>query len=326
MNSCLISVIVPVYNIQKYLPKCINSIITQTYSNLEIILVDDGSTDESGIICDEAANRDLRIKVIHKTNGGQGSARNCGLNICKGEYITFLDADDSMHVKCIEKLYDFLIKEDLDISACNYERYSEEGIFLSTFEDSYENFIISGVEAQRRIWYGECINLAPWGKLYKRKLWDYVRFKECRYYEDYATMHLVYLQVTRFGYLHESQIKYLVRKESDVRSFNRLKLLTLDVADETIYYCEKNCIEALDAAIKKAVNMYFHNLFNMPWNEREYKKFKIRILKFLGRYRWHVLSDKRADNKVKCALLLSMFGCWLPQKIYHYKKKKDILF
>ena len=113
MEDKLISVIVPVYNIEKYLRRSINSIINQTYSNLEIILVDDGSTDESGKICDEYANIDSRIKVIHKKNGGQASAINLGLDIAKGDYIGFSDRDD--YIKIFIKIYIYLQKNMIQI-------------------------------------------------------------------------------------------------------------------------------------------------------------------------------------------------------------------
>lgn len=206
MELPLISVIIPVYNVEKYLERCIESVCNQSYKNLEIILIDDGSTDGSGRICDKKREGDVRIIVYHKENGGQGTARNKGLDLCSGKYITFLDSDDMMESSCIEELYDFLVKNNLDISACNYARYTEDGHMISLFEEKYDDFIVNGIEAQRRIWYAECINLAPWGKLYRKELWKNIRFKECRYYEDYATMHRIYLFVDRFGYMHKPQI------------------------------------------------------------------------------------------------------------------------
>lgn len=322
----LISIIVPIYNVERYVKKSIESIQNQTYKNLEIILIDDGSTDSSGKICDYFSGRDKRIVVRHKENGGQGTARNMGLDICKGEYIAFLDSDDSMEATCIESLYSFMMDENLDISACNCGRYDEEGNLISLFEECYKDFIVDGMEAQRRIWYAECINLAPWGKLYRRELWENIRFAECRYCEDYATMHKIYLYVKRFGYKHEPQVRYLVRKNSSVRSFNELKLLTLDIADETIEYCKKNAPEALDAAIKKAVNMYFHNYLNMPVNKPEYENYYQRIRLFIKKYRWHILMDNRADKKVKVALIISLFGHNITKSVFSWKKRKNILF
>lgn len=322
----LISIIVPVYNTSKYLRKCLDSMKHQTYANIEVILVDDGSTDESVQICDEYAKEDEKFKVIHKINGGQGSARNVGLDNARGDLLAFLDSDDSMEKDCLKNLYEDMLQRNLDIASCNYGRYDEEGVFLSRFEDRYSDFVVDGIEAQKRIWYAECINLAPWGKVYKRELWKGIRFEECRYYEDYATMHKVYLQADRFGYIHEPQIRYLVRKGSDVRSFNQLKLKTLDIADAAIEFCKQNELELLNAAIKKAVNMYFHNYLNMPPDGEEYKLERERIKTFIKKYRMNVLLDKRADKKVKVALLMCMFSYRLVQKVYAKKKKEDILF
>ena len=123
----LISVIVPVYNVEKYLTRCVQSIINQTYTNLEIILVDDGSPDSSPEMCDEFAKKDSRIKVIHKENAGLGHARNDGLKIATGEYVTFIDSDDWISLEHIEKLYNAIAKYDADISLGNHIRVSTTG-------------------------------------------------------------------------------------------------------------------------------------------------------------------------------------------------------
>lgn len=113
-----ISVIVPVYNVAPYLKKCVDSIINQTFTDIEIILVDDGSTDESGTICDQYAQKDSRVKVIHKPNGGLSDARNSGLEVCSGEYIGFVDSDDWISPDMYETLIHFAVKEDLDVAMC----------------------------------------------------------------------------------------------------------------------------------------------------------------------------------------------------------------
>lgn len=312
-NLPLISVIVPVYGVEKYLAKCVDSILNQTYKNLELILVDDGSPDKCGEICDEYAQKDNRVKVIHKENGGQGTARNRGLDICTGSYITFLDSDDYMVESCIEKLYSHLIENDLEISACNYSRYAKNGDLISVNENRFDDFIVDGIEAQKRIWYAECINLAPWGKLYKRELWDDVRFKECRFYEDYATMHYVYTKTKRFGYLHKSLVNYLVRNNSTTRRFNEIKYEVLDIADDTISFAEKKQHDLFPAAICKAVSTYFHICMQMSDNE-EYNK---RISAFVKKYRKTVLKDKRATKKVRIACLLSYFGLGFVKNIFN---------
>ena len=117
----LVSIIVPIYNVEKYIKECIDSIINQTYKNLEIILVDDGSPDCCPKICDEYSKKDKRIKVIHKENGGLSSARNAGLDVAKGEYVSFIDSDDVVDEKFIETLYNLCIENNCDISECNFQ-------------------------------------------------------------------------------------------------------------------------------------------------------------------------------------------------------------
>ena len=119
----LISIIVPVYNVEKYVAECIESIIKQTYQNLEILLIDDGSTDNSGKICDKYAEKDKRIKIIHKENGGVSSARNLGLDLAQGEYIAFIDSDDFVSNKYIESLYSAIEHKDAEIVLSKYSNY-----------------------------------------------------------------------------------------------------------------------------------------------------------------------------------------------------------
>jgi len=125
----LISVIIPVYNVEPYLKKCLDSVVTQTYKEIEIILVDDGSTDGSGPICDEYAAQDKRIRVIHKRNGGLSDARNVGLDRCSGRYVTFIDSDDYVASDYVERLYRILVEYNADIAVCDYfEFYDEEPV------------------------------------------------------------------------------------------------------------------------------------------------------------------------------------------------------
>ena len=167
----LISVIVPVYNVEKYLNRCVDSIINQTYKNLEIILVDDGSPDNCGKICDEYAKKDKRIKVIHKENGGQSDARNKGIEIAKGKYVGFVDSDDWIDKNMYEILYKNITKYNCDLSTCNFirtyqknsrEGNNEENIFEIYTQDEYiKKFFKIGTQ--------ECVYY-PWNKLYKKKL------------------------------------------------------------------------------------------------------------------------------------------------------------
>ena len=121
----MVTAVVPIYNVEKYLPSCVESILAQTYQNLEIVLVDDGSPDRCGRICDEYAQKDVRIRVIHKENGGLSSARNAGIEACRSEYITFVDSDDFLVADMIEKLLKAAQNEEADIVACRFIRCRE---------------------------------------------------------------------------------------------------------------------------------------------------------------------------------------------------------
>lgn len=135
-----ISVIVPVYNVEKYLDKCVQSILNQTYENIELVLIDDGSTDGSSKICDKYGKIDSRVKVIHKENGGLSSARNRGIDEAVGKFITFIDSDDYIHHQMLEILYEGIIKNKSDISICEYRRFDENETIE---EEDYDKEVIS---------------------------------------------------------------------------------------------------------------------------------------------------------------------------------------
>ena len=168
--SELISVIVPVYNIEDYLPKCLETICHQTYRNLEIILVDDGSTDSSGRICDEFAERDSRAKVIHQKNGGQGNARNAGQSIAKGDYIMFVDGDDYIHLETVRLLYEAISKnQEYEMAMMNYKETTSHDEDISTFLD-FSHTELSRPELIEGYFSGNSLFNPVWNKLYKRHL------------------------------------------------------------------------------------------------------------------------------------------------------------
>ena len=246
MEDKLISVIVPVYNIEKYLRRSINSIINQTYSNLEIILVDDGSTDESGKICDEYANIDSRIKVIHKKNGGQASAINLGLDIAKGDYIGFSDPDDYINKNFYKNLYILAEKYDTDITECSMIKVKEEEdiekVYIEEFEvDENEKVeLFDGIGGLRKL-FGEDFadyleTIVKVNKIYKKEIFNDIRFSEVRIYEEWGTMYKLYCNTKKNLKLHKVQYVYVQRKTSTVnRPFSEERLLMLD----GIEYCIK---------------------------------------------------------------------------------------
>lgn len=218
MNE-LISVIVPVYNTEKYLKRCIESIINQTYKNIEIILIDDGSTDSSSQICDEYAAIDNRIKVIHKENGGQGSARNLALDNMTGKYVGFVDSDDWIDTQMYEILYGNIMKFGADISCC---RHHEKDIF-DIKNDAVEVF--SQPETMRlHLYHHEGFGQSPWDKLYKKELFDGIRFPEMRAYEDCATIYQVLAKANKVVFQNVNLYHYEIRENSTMtQKFSAVK-------------------------------------------------------------------------------------------------------
>ncbi len=190
----LISVIVPVYNAEKYLAQCVNSILTQTYSHIELILVDDGSKDSSPAMCDDFARKDARVRVIHKENGGAGAARNAGLDVMRGEFVTFVDSDDCISQDMYMKLYGLMHDNGADMAMCGYVLGDAPGNFVGDSQSSGNTEVITGDEALYRLvmpgYSGEYIYL--WNKLYRSELFDGIRFPPGNRHDDSARVHRLY--------------------------------------------------------------------------------------------------------------------------------------
>ncbi len=185
----MISVIVPVYKTEDYLKRCVDSILASTHENIEVILVDDGSPDNSGKICDEYAEKDARVKAIHKKNGGLSSARNAGLDAATGEYITFVDSDDYIADDIYEKLVIRLEAKDADIAMMGVMPVSEDCIEISGAATSYAKYpdTISGEELFSKICERE-LETSVWSKLFVAKLFESVRFDEKKLNEDFLLL------------------------------------------------------------------------------------------------------------------------------------------
>lgn len=180
----LVSVIVPVYNVENYLAECIDSIINQTYSNLEIILVDDGSTDSSGRICNDYEQKDDRIKVLHKINGGLSDARNAGIEIAKGEYISFIDSDDFIDKITYERTIPVLVNSQADILRFDYKMYG--GKKYKKHSPHYKksgDVVYKGLDALKALLVSK-LNCSAWDKIYKRNVIGSSRFIKGRLNED----------------------------------------------------------------------------------------------------------------------------------------------
>ncbi len=208
----LVSVIVPVYRSEIYLDKCVSSITAQTYRNLEIILVDDGSPDNSGKMCDSWAKKDSRIKVIHKTNGGLSSARNVGIDAAGGDYLGFVDSDDLIAPDLFEKVMGFFDSHEPEIVVFNSNRVKENGEIYAHTENIREG-MLSGEEAVVELLRGNINNYAV-NKVYKKEIFLGIRFPEGRLWEDMATTYKLFFKAKRIYCYPEGLYFYLTRADS----------------------------------------------------------------------------------------------------------------
>lgn len=253
MNE-LISVIVPVYKVEPHLRKCIDSILNQTYRNLEIILVDDGSPDNCGTICDEYAAMDERLKVIHKANGGLSDARNAGLDIMTGKYVAFVDSDDWIEPVMYEKLFDLLRECDADMSfggvADDVVR-DDSAVTVKTSNYGSAPFSENNIEAMRRYFQG---SWAAWDKLYKAELFDGIRFPVDEINEDEAIVLQLLHRCRRVCYTNEVFYHYIKRPEGNsitTSSFSTKKLVWQKHCADNLKFVQENYLELVpDAAAR----------------------------------------------------------------------------
>lgn len=221
-----ISVIVPIYKVEKYLNRCVDSILNQSYKNIEVILVDDGSPDNCGKICDEYLLKDNRIRVIHKENGGLSSARNAGLEIATGEYIGFVDSDDWIEPKMYETLIENAIKYNAEISVGGVVDLLEENdnytIIKSTFDEKIDVQVLNNEEAMKKFFLG---SWSAWDKIYKRKVHEKIRFPEGMINEDEAIAMKILDNSEKIVYTNEVFYNYIRRPNSITTSeFSERKL------------------------------------------------------------------------------------------------------
>ncbi|MCC8073234.1 MAG: LicD family protein [Clostridiales bacterium] len=214
----LISVIIPVYNVENSLRKCVNSVTNQTYKNLQIILIDDGSTDLSSVICDELAKTDSRIEVIHQENGGLCKARNTGLSAAKGEYIGFIDSDDWITVDMYEYLYTGLKFYNADISACRYFRVIK-GKETNARCDG-ETYVFNREQAIEEIICNFNLRTVFWNKLFVKKIFDNVKFPEGHTFEGTYMMHEVFEQADKIVMLGDPKYYYVKNPKSIIYGKN----------------------------------------------------------------------------------------------------------
>ena len=318
MEEVLVSVVIPVYNVEKFLQKCVASVLNQTYRNLDIILVDDGSTDLSGKICDELGKCDERVTVIHKKNGGLADARNVALDVITGEYVVCVDSDDSISPTHIEGLYHLIEKYGADVSVNTFCSFYE-GSSPNPSPKSTKDWVLDGLHATEMMFYQEHFDTTAWGKMYKASLFDGIRYPKGLLFEDLPTTYRLLLKANKVVFNDEQSYFYLLRSNSiEGAAFSPHKL---DSGLQLMALMDKDR-DKLQPIIKsyncRIVSFVFHLLLQMPEGYAHRNDFERRIKKL----RLSVLMDNRARKKARLACLFSFIGFGLVQKIFNKMKTR----
>lgn len=313
----LISVIVPVYGIEKYIDKCIKSILQQTYNNLEILLIDDGSKDRSGEICDYYKNIDDRIVVFHKDNGGLSDARNFGIDHSTGEYLAFIDGDDYIDNDFIEYLYKLIISNNYLMSICSlHVLYTSNNRIFNKGDNTTR--ILSPHECIEMMCYHDRVETAAYAKLYHKSLFRNIRYPKGKIFEDIGTTYKFFNECPSIIAGFVPKYWYVIRENSIVTSsFNKHKLDFIEMTDEMAEFVNLHYPDLKDATLRRQGYARFSVLNQMfDIKELEFVKIRKEIIQFLLVNKKKICSNPKTPKRDKLAYYLLSIGfpiykfCW----------------
>lgn len=320
----LISVLVPVYNVDKYLDRCITSILKQTYEKLEVVLIDDGSTDTSGVICDKYAQRDSRVKVVHQQNKGIAVTRNVAIEVSTGKYVAFIDSDDYVADDYIEYLYTLLIENEADFSCCS-ELYFKEGLIPQIKKNDPSVHVMDVETALSEMLYDRMYSNSSWGKLIRRDVVKGITFPVGKVFEDMYTIYKYILASNKVVYGNQKKYYYMKRAGSimDVTKGHE-RLLVIDAEQDLITFLKNsNYSRALQAAYSKLFASSVICLANLSkCNEDEQGKDDQKMLwDNIIHLRGKILRNKQTKLKYRLMAMGAYLGRDSLIKIY-YKMAK----
>lgn len=321
MLEDLVSVIIPVYNVENYLEKCVESVINQSYQNIEILLINDGSTDSSANICNLMKKKDSRIKVFHKKNGGLSDARNYGINESSGKYLVFIDSDDWVDKEYVRYLYDLINNNDCDISVCEIVKITEKGKIVSNNLNNNNVLKLNQKDALKNMIEVNLFATSACGKMYKRECFDAIKFPVGRLFEDIPTNYSIFLSVENVIFGARGLYYYLTREGSITR-----KKFSAKNMDSIIF---------IEEAMKKVLIKYpeFENISNSRvflayfdiWKSFGKKdidsEYYINTKSAIKNLRRKIKKSKKIDNKVRKKILLTYLPLWLVKMMFYLLKK-----
>ena len=315
----LISIVVPVYNVETYIDNCVSSIMSQTYRNIEIILVDDGSTDKSGEMCENFKLKDGRIRVVHKKNGGLSDARNKGIDIATGAYIMFVDSDDYMPTYAVEYLYELLMEYQADASIGKLEMTKD--LNSKGNIKSGTNRLFNNKEAIGQLLYANLFSTSAPAKLYKMRLFKEIRFPVGKLHEDLYTIYKVFDKAQKIVY--GSNIVYFYYHRTGSITVSKFSVKRLDAIDALnqlkadINISEYNIQNAFSSQILENIYSYFFTDITCD------EMVKYGLWTMVKENRKNVLFDKYVSKRIKGYAVLSYAGlqCTLLITRCYYKRK-----
>ncbi|MBQ7691519.1 MAG: glycosyltransferase family 2 protein [Muribaculaceae bacterium] len=302
-----VSVIIPVYNVERYLPRCLESVIGQTYRELEIIVVDDGSTDGSGALCDQWAARDPRIRVIHKPNGGLSSARNAALDAMTGSCVFMLDSDDWLPADAIESLYLLLVRERADVAVGSWREVREDSSMPTATSTRSTVRRYTRDEALSAIFYQHRLTHSPCARLHRATLFDGLRYPVGMLYEDLAVAYPLYSRVATVVQSSRVCYNYLQRATSILGTFKRERTHVLDILEalERQVACDEPAL--LPAVRSRRLSACFNILLLCPAGD-EWSDVRQRCWRGITELRGGCLRDRHVRFKNRLGILASLLG------------------
>jgi glycosyltransferase involved in cell wall biosynthesis len=316
----IISIIVPVYNVEKYLEKCIESILRQTFIDFELLLIDDGSTDNSGKICDEYSLKDKRIKVIHKENGGLSDARNSGLNIALGDYIGFVDSDDWIESDMYEVLYNNLKKYNADISICKMRMIKYDN-YDSINNQTNNCILLNNKEAFECLFNTKYFASHACDKLYKKELIKNIRYPKGKLYEDMFTTYQVFEKTNKVVFTDYIGYNYYQRIDGIVNSkFTIQKLDYIEAFNDIFNLCRKKYPQT-EKTVKTSYIIANIDLLNQALLSNSNNRVAIHLLRnnIKRNIKFILTSDTfNIKKKIVCLVII------ISHKIYALKLKNSI--
>lgn len=310
----LVSVILPVYNIEEYLPTCMESLFEQSYKNLEFVLVDDGSERSCSDLCDKYSGLDNRVVVYHKENGGLSDARNYGIKRAKGEWITCIDPDDYVDSDYVEYLFRLVKKFKTKMSICQHRVVKENR--TTDFARPEGPEILSAKTCIERMLYHDVIDTSACAKLYHKSLFDSIEYPKGKYFEDIATTYKLLYKSKQIAVGYKSKYNYVRRDDSIVNStFSTKKMDLLEMTDDMAQNVLSVYPDLGDAALRRQVYARFSTL-NQMLGVKGYDKERNEIIRYIKRNSRKILKDKRAPGRDKIAIIALSISYRLYEKVW----------